>query len=442
MAEYRRAEITSGLFIVLSVLLFAFFSFKVGGLSFDGLFGASGASFYTYFDEVRTLDVKSKVSVGGAAVGRVVSKTTEARVLTESDVKRLADTGLDVVALGIKAGMVRHQVRVGFVIDDRTQRLGDDPYVKIEQEGFIGPFFLALYPGVWDPSRTPPLAVEAPVRTEPIRSEPGSGLLDDFRIKFAPTLREIDGILSKINRDFLNEAALDDLRQVIPLMRSDLEEAQSLLRNMKQMVDPADADSLQATVLKPAGRLLGRLDVSAGRLDDLLKDAMPEIRRLLTNAADAAEEGERTIAALRRVVEDGEPKFRAMLNDVEALTSALASKRKALTEMVNDAQRLLTSASAAADGAAGLMKDNRANLAELIRTFRSTAWEAELLARKLRANPAVLIWGDDEPRLEAEPRDETGIRRSGRAKPYDQRDEGESKGSEKPAPPRKTEGSK
>ncbi len=439
MAEYRRAEITSGLFIILSVLLFALFSFKIGGLSLDGLFGAAGAEFHTYFDEVRTLDVKSKVSVGGTPVGRVISKTTEARVLTEADVKRLADSGLDVAALGIKAGKIRHQVRVGFVLDDRTQRLGVDPYVKIEQEGFIGPFFLALYPGVWEAGSTPPLVIEAPPRTEPIRSEPGSGLLDDFRIKFAPTLREIDGILSKVNRDFLNEDALDDLRQVIPLMRSDLEEAQALLRNMKRMVDPADSDSLQATVLKPANRLLGRLDVSAGRLDDLLKEAMPEVRRLLANAADAAAEGERTIAVLRRVVEDGEPKFRAMLNDVEALTSALASKRKALTDMVADAQKLLKSASSAADGAAGLMNDNRANLAEMIRTFRSTAWEAELLARKLRSNPAVLIWGDDEPRLEAEPLDETGIRRSGRAKPYDQRDEGETDGSLKPAPPRKSE---
>ena len=51
-------------------------------------------------------------------------------------------------------------------------------------------------------------------------------------------------------------------------------------------------------------------------------------------------------------------------------------------------------------------------------------WEAELLVRKLRANPAFLLFGDDEVDYRVEPTDASRLLRSGRAKPFGQRDEG------------------
>ena len=45
--------------------------------------------------------------------------------------------------------------------------------------------------------------------------------------------------------------------------------------------------------------------------------------------------------------------------------------------------------------------------------------------RKIRANPAVLLFGDDETDLEARDLDLTEIRLRGRARPYEQRDERE-----------------
>ena len=74
-------------------------------------------------------------------------------------------------------------------------------------------------------------------------------------------------------------------------------------------------------------------------------------------------------------------------------------------------------------GARGLISDNRAEVAEATRRLRRTMWQAEMALRKIRANPAYLLFGDAEPDLEAGPVDHSALWRSGRARPYEQRDE-------------------
>ena len=84
--------------------------------------------------------------------------------------------------------------------------------------------------------------------------------------------------------------------------------------------------------------------------------------------------------------------------------------QKKLDKLLDDADHLATL--------------RQSELAVIMESFRNTAWEIELAARKVRANPAVLIFGDDEKkRLEADPRDDSGLRKSGRVKPYEKRDE-------------------
>jgi ABC-type transporter Mla subunit MlaD len=422
MAEYRRAEITSGAFIVLSVLVFALFSFRVGGLNFDFLFGGGGVEFHAFFDDVKTLDEQAKVAVGGTQVGVVTKVAPEARTLDEADVRRLSDSGLDVKALGIAPGRMRQSVRVTFKITQGSLRLAEDASVKIEQEGFIGPFFLALNAGTWDAAAPPKTVDEAGPRATPLRAEAGAGLLDDFRTKFAPTLREIDGILSKVNQDLLGGSP-EDLRRLVPLFAENLDEARSLLRRLDDLVDPARDDSVHATLLQPAKGLITKLDGAALKLDDLLKTALPEAEKLLKTANAAAADGERAIAALRRMAEEGDPKIQAILGDVQELTRTLASKKEAFAELLERGKAIAAELEKGSSTMTAMLKDNRANIAESLRTARNAMWELEVAMKKLRANPAVLIWGDGEEVLEAEPRDETGLRRSGRARPYEQRDE-------------------
>ena len=70
-----------------------------------------------------------------------------------------------------------------------------------------------------------------------------------------------------------------------------------------------------------------------------------------------------------------------------------------------------------------VVDENRPEIAESMRRLRRTMWEAEMAMRKIRANPAYLIFGDDEQILNQNPYDTSWIRRSGRAEPFEQRDE-------------------
>ena len=62
-------------------------------------------------------------------------------------------------------------------------------------------------------------------------------------------------------------------------------------------------------------------------------------------------------------------------------------------------------------------------LAEASRRLRRTLWQGEMALRKIRANPSLVFFGDDETDLEARDLDLTEIRLRGRARPYEQRDE-------------------
>ncbi len=73
MADYRRSEIVSGLFILLAVAVFALFAFKTGGIPTPGWFKESGTTCVSFFPDVKTLEEGVKVSIGGRRVGEVRS---------------------------------------------------------------------------------------------------------------------------------------------------------------------------------------------------------------------------------------------------------------------------------------------------------------------------------------------------------------------------------
>ena len=108
--------------------------------------------------------------------------------------------------------------------------------------------------------------------------------------------------------------------------------------------------------------------------------------------------------------------LQALVGDASAAVTDTRTLIRNASVAVTDTRTLLRNVS-------GVVTDNRAGLAEIVRRLHHTVWHAELALRKIRANPAVLLFGDEESDYEAAPLDETGIRRSGRVKPYGQRDE-------------------
>ena len=115
--------------------------------------------------------------------------------------------------------------------------------------------------------------------------------------------------------------------------------------------------------------------------------------------------------------EKGNPKVQAILDDLAKTTKELDGH---LAEIVENGNKLLATLQ-------GTISENRADIRETARRMRQAMWQAEMALRKIRSNPAVLLVGDNEKDLEARPTDQTKSRIEGRARPYDQRDEGDSR---------------
>ena len=73
MVDYRKHEILTGLFIIAAILVFALFSFKVGGLDLLKPFRGRTLACWSDFPDVKGLEVSANVLAGGRKVGRVTA---------------------------------------------------------------------------------------------------------------------------------------------------------------------------------------------------------------------------------------------------------------------------------------------------------------------------------------------------------------------------------
>ena len=71
MADYRKHEILSGLFIMIAVVVFSLFAFKVGDLDLFALFRGEALDCRAFFTDVKSLNTGAAVKIGGQRVGKV-----------------------------------------------------------------------------------------------------------------------------------------------------------------------------------------------------------------------------------------------------------------------------------------------------------------------------------------------------------------------------------
>ena len=67
----RNVELAVGMFMLIGVIAFVYLAMRVSGLAMDD--GDSGYKLYARFENVGSLKPRSKVTVAGVAVGRVVN---------------------------------------------------------------------------------------------------------------------------------------------------------------------------------------------------------------------------------------------------------------------------------------------------------------------------------------------------------------------------------
>jgi ABC-type transporter Mla subunit MlaD len=249
----------------------------------------------------------------------------------------------------------------------------DDANAVVKQDGFLGPKFVALFPGV---SGTPlPAGAAIPGRAEPVLSD----LMEEVK---EPVAR-LNGVLSELQNllgstklpENLDQLTIEARRLVIALRESALPKAERLIEDLDSNVARVGdrLDESLSGITDEARRLVGIVDARAARLDGLIGEA----EGLLADAR----------SGVNRVA-DGLEKTAAGIDGVSA-----------------GAERLLT--------------DNNRNVYLAIRNLRDATAELDRLLRKVRANPSVLVWGDDEP-VEATPPppDLETLRERGRARRY------------------------
>jgi ABC-type transporter Mla subunit MlaD len=413
MAEYRRSEIVSGiLFIAASILVFVWFFMKARGYPIPGVERA-GVEFEAEFDDIGYLDEAAKVTAGGRRIGTVSGFERRETVITAAEVEEEKKHREELPA-GWEAGRIRQTTLVRFKITDEDLRLADDATVAVVQEGFIGQWHLAVEPGTWAANQdVPPVKRRGggpPIRLKTRRV----GTLKDLLPSVKPVIQRVDSILARIETDFLKpllEGKGEALAAMVPELQAMLADARKGVNEARELLDPGK----EGSPVRHFNKLMDDTNASVTDLKNrLTSEILPPIRSAIT-------EGEAALKAARKTLEDASALVTENRPNLKDLLANLKEESGRLEKRLDDIQKRLATFLDSADQFVSLQQSD---LAVIVETLRNTAWEIEQAARKIRANPSVVIFGDDETnRIEAEPRDDSGLRKSGRVKPYEKRDE-------------------
>jgi ABC-type transporter Mla subunit MlaD len=207
--------------------------------------------------------------------------------------------------------------------------------------------------------------------------------------------------------------AITDLAASIesPLAKIDrlLDHLEAILgkpENQKNIADIlAQAKSLLVTMeeqMKKIGDVTAQAGEKSGKVFDEVQAAIREVKGPLTSTIKNADE---LTVKLGRSVEELAAKVSTSLDE---LTAKLSKTADGLDRLLRDADTLVL--------------QNNTNIYETIRGLRDTAHHLELAAKRVRANPSLLIFGADETPEERRKADETELRLKGRARRYDKED--------------------
>ena len=369
MPNYQRKEIVPGVFVLAAAAVFTLYAFRVGRWEvFDFLKGDRLAC-RAVFDEVKTLVVGAKVVVAGRRVGAVNRLRWAEQAYTAADLEQLRRQ-LGTLPAGIQEGAQRLAVEVDFELTDASLRL--DPasaLVAVQQDGLLGQHYLDLYPGYWTADREPP-PILGSGHPEPLllRARRGSSV-EQLAARAADAIVSVDALAKTLNEGVFSRENRDNLAATLAGIKDAANDVRQLL---------ASDGALQQNALRPLQQLL---DSASTALAEVRAHTLPKTDQLLDESRGGVQDFRAALAAVQR-------DLIALLDQVE-----------------------------------GTVLDTRPELADAARRLRGTLWQVEMAVRKVRADPSLLLFGSSEQDLEARAIDESGVRQSGRARIFQQRDE-------------------
>lgn len=318
--QVRAAEIKSGAFIVLAVIVLTVLLFAVGNLR-ERLRPKS--TYYAYLPDAKFLKAHDAVTYGGIRVGEIQS------VEVAFDPKHF--------------GNVKVVITIGPEIEVR-----EDSILVLKQDGMLGAKYLEISPG----TQGAPLA------------RPGS----ELRAQVIP--------------------AITDLSAAI---KEPLEKIDKLLEGLNRILNSPENQKYISDILVNIKDLVVNLKEDLRRITDMVLRTGDSARALIDNM-------DRTVDELR-------PEIRSVLRSLEDLTTRLKGTVDNMNTLLRDADALLT--------------QNSRNIYETIRALRDTAYHLEQAAKRIRANPSLVLFGGKESPEERKRRDETDLWLKGRTRRYD-----------------------
>jgi phospholipid/cholesterol/gamma-HCH transport system substrate-binding protein len=278
---------------------------------------------------------------------------------------------------GFKVGEIKTMEvapdRHGFVkitVDvDEDIPVREDSVITVKQDGILGPKYLELSPGT-------PQAKRAPSGTTL------PGVTPTAFVELGPAF---EGPLARINTllDNLNAIVGDEqFRKNVGAM---LSEARTLMTSMNEQ-------------LQTVGKTVSKTGDLVTEVQDTVKAAREPLTKTLKNTDELT----------ARLSKDADLLTDKIAKALDELTARLSKTADNLDQLLKDTD--------------GLIVQNNKNLYETIRGLRDMTHHLELAAKRIRANPSIVLFGAQETPEELRKADETELRLKGRARRYDKED--------------------
>jgi|GEM_PF-2962872 len=249
----------------------------------------------------------------------------------------------------------------------------EDSVITVKQDGILGPKYLEISPGAPGGKRAPSGAAlpgVAPVA------------FVELGPSFEGPMTKLDALLDNVNKIVGDE----EFRKNIAAMLTD---ARALLKSLGDQIEKVGA---------VAGKTGERSQEVLGEVHDTIKSLREPLNRTLKNTEDLT----------GRLAKDADVLTDRFVKTIDELTARLNKSLDSLDQVLRDTD--------------GLIVQNNKNLFETIRGMRDMTHHLELAAKRIRANPSVVLFGSSETPEELRQADETELRLKGRARRYDKED--------------------
>lgn len=273
----------------------------------------------------------------------------------------------------IEVSTERHGlVKITLDVDPETP-VREDSVITVKQDGILGPKYLEISPG----SATAKKATTG--STLP-------GIVPTAFVELGPSfegpLQRLDKLMENLNL-ILGDS---EFRKNVSGLLTD---SRTLLANLNEQVTKLGATATKAG--DDTGKTLAEL-----------QDTIKQVREPLAKTVKDSDE------LVLRLTKDTDQMTDKVVKSLDELTARLARTSDSLDQLLKDSDQLVV--------------QNNANFYETLRGLRDTTHHLELAAKRIRANPSLLLFGGAESPEELKRADDTELRLKGRARRYDKED--------------------